>query len=316
MNFKVKFNFRKFPLILFYILILKFEFFIMSNNITDDGELTINTNEEEDNIYEVESILSKKKQGNKWLYKVKWEGWSINDCTWEPLENLSSVDEILKEFEEKWEKENPNSKLNKSVSTTNEPKTGRKGKTNSENVSAIKSPVKPSKSNEVKKPKGRPLKSVLQPAEENLPQLKRKRKIEDEKQNQQKSSKTDSPSNVVETVQIEEEIKAPIKTLPKISETSFNSNSSQDPIIIADEEYNPKVYGCFENNDIPLRLLTARQSGFYNEVNCLVDWQIRQNGIKPSNSFVPIQILRVRCPNLLLDFYESRLRFPVKHMAA
>ena len=42
----------------------------------------------DDEYYIVEKILDRKKEGKKFLYKVKWEGYPESSCTWEPLSNL------------------------------------------------------------------------------------------------------------------------------------------------------------------------------------------------------------------------------------
>lgn len=51
--------------------------------------------------YIVEKILEKKKVGSVWKYKVKWEGYSEEECTWEPRENLKNVKYLIEEFENK-----------------------------------------------------------------------------------------------------------------------------------------------------------------------------------------------------------------------
>jgi hypothetical protein len=51
--------------------------------------------------YIVEKILDKKKVGPVWKYKVKWEGYPEEDCTWEPKENLRNVKYLIEEFESK-----------------------------------------------------------------------------------------------------------------------------------------------------------------------------------------------------------------------
>ena len=85
----------------------------------------------------------------------------------------------------------------------------------------------------------------------------------------------------------------------------------EEPIILGnDEEIQLKIVGSFEENDRPKRLVTARLMSPNNEVNCLVEWLQRENGIKPLESFISNKILREKCPQLLLDFYESRLKFP------
>jgi hypothetical protein len=53
-------------------------------------------------FYVVEQILEKKRQKGEWKYKVKWEGYSMDECTWEPKENLNACKELLCEFEKNW----------------------------------------------------------------------------------------------------------------------------------------------------------------------------------------------------------------------
>ena len=50
------------------------------------------------NYYEVEKILSKRIKP-KLEYLVKWEGWDFQDATWEPIENLLGVLDMIDEFE-------------------------------------------------------------------------------------------------------------------------------------------------------------------------------------------------------------------------
>ena len=52
-------------------------------------------------FYVVEQILDKKIIGKVLKYKVKWEGFPLQEATWEPLENLGNVDDLLMIFEEK-----------------------------------------------------------------------------------------------------------------------------------------------------------------------------------------------------------------------
>ena len=45
--------------------------------------------------------MEKKKIGGVWKYKVKWEEYTEEECTWEPRENLKNVKYLIEEFEEK-----------------------------------------------------------------------------------------------------------------------------------------------------------------------------------------------------------------------
>jgi hypothetical protein len=49
--------------------------------------------------YEVETILDKKIVKNKKQYLVKWMGYPLHDATWEPVEHLVNANEKVKEFE-------------------------------------------------------------------------------------------------------------------------------------------------------------------------------------------------------------------------
>jgi len=52
-------------------------------------------------IWEVEEILDKKfdAKDKRCKYRVKWKGWAKEDSTWEPLENLTSVYELVEKYE-------------------------------------------------------------------------------------------------------------------------------------------------------------------------------------------------------------------------
>ena len=60
----------------------------------EDGEIGLtdqasDQEEIEEEQYVVEKIIEKKGNSKEVLYKVKWQGYSYEECTWEPLENLA-----------------------------------------------------------------------------------------------------------------------------------------------------------------------------------------------------------------------------------
>ena len=55
-------------------------------------------------IYEVEKIIGKRNVNGKIEYKVKWLGYKMTECTWEPEENLVNVRDLIDKFENKNEK--------------------------------------------------------------------------------------------------------------------------------------------------------------------------------------------------------------------
>ena len=52
--------------------------------------------------YEVQAILDSKIIRNKLYYLVDWLGYTPNDRTWEPVENVSNASELLEEFHRRY----------------------------------------------------------------------------------------------------------------------------------------------------------------------------------------------------------------------
>lgn len=95
-----------------------------------------------DEVYEVEKVLQKRIVRSKTQYLIKWKGFSLEENTWEPQENLDCSDLIAK-YEGKHEK-----KLKGSSTGTSDEK---KRKLDSEED---KKEAKKSKSDEEVKPHG------------------------------------------------------------------------------------------------------------------------------------------------------------------
>jgi hypothetical protein len=51
--------------------------------------------------YEVEKLLQSRMRDGKKEFKVKWKGFPLSDCTWEPLKNISHLKKEIKELEQK-----------------------------------------------------------------------------------------------------------------------------------------------------------------------------------------------------------------------
>ena len=63
--------------------------------MTESMEVEEDDQEQE---YDVESILDVRKEGRQWKYLVKWEGYDTSENTWEPLKHLKKVQEMIKQF--------------------------------------------------------------------------------------------------------------------------------------------------------------------------------------------------------------------------
>ena len=53
----------------------------------------------DNDIYYVEKILDRRKVNDRFEYKIKWEGYPMNQSTWEPLENLRTAMELVEEYD-------------------------------------------------------------------------------------------------------------------------------------------------------------------------------------------------------------------------
>jgi hypothetical protein len=58
----------------------------------------------EDEIFEAEHLVEKKRENGRWLWLVKWKGYSSKDNTWEPTENISK--DLIADFEKRQNKGN------------------------------------------------------------------------------------------------------------------------------------------------------------------------------------------------------------------
>ncbi len=68
------------------------------------------------NEYEVEKIVNKRIRNGKVEYKIKWAGYSMDECTWEPLKNLENIAKMIENYnmnliEKKEGKKNINKQL-------------------------------------------------------------------------------------------------------------------------------------------------------------------------------------------------------------
>ena len=61
--------------------------------------------------YEVEKIIDKRYINGKLEYKIKWVGYPMSECTWEPVRNLANVKPMIKEFENSYEVNDKQNKL-------------------------------------------------------------------------------------------------------------------------------------------------------------------------------------------------------------
>ena len=96
------------------------------------------------------------------------------------------------------------------------------------------------------------------------------------------------------------------KTNNKLCEEAPEKNNSNKPdsadVCMEDE----MVYKA-EESDIPLKIITAN---IVDNILCfLIEWQIRPDGIRPESSYVKNNFLKENYPKILIEFYESKIKF-------
>ena len=73
----------------------------------------------DDTYFIVEKILDKRVIQGKTEYLIKWQGYSDAENSWEPYENLKHLNQLIQEFEKKYEsnqkQSNPSSNENVNV---------------------------------------------------------------------------------------------------------------------------------------------------------------------------------------------------------
>ena len=248
----------------------------MDNNNTSSVN---NEDMKEDSVveeyYDVEAIVEKKKFGTKCKYLIKWVGWPINSCTWEPIENLN-CEQIVEDFEKTWTESHPS--LNE----------------------VVKNPLEK---------RGRPKKNPL--AEKNISEndnfSSHGSDTDNDKNIQKKRGRPKklTSENDVSKYSINYNLKS--KKEEK-SENFIGKNVVNNENLIENNNDGNLVNTGSLENDVPFKLKSCKRLG--TKVNLLVEWNVRGDGCKPENSYVLNHDLRKKYSDLLLDFYESKLTFP------
>ncbi len=189
----------------------------------------------EGEFYNIEKIIGRRRINGKLQYKIKWEGYPINQCTWEPMKNLESAKELVEEYD----RSNPE---------TNQKSTNNKKKDNTF--------------------------------------LNKKRNLEKEKE--EKEEKKEEIQEKNQNEKIEDEVK-------------LNDDDSKQNIKF-NEYINEKSYII---DDSLKSVVTVKQQNL--KLMAVVD-KMEKNG-EMKKQYIPTDELRRSNPWILLDFYESKIKF-------
>ena len=224
--------------------------------------------------YKVDEILDRKMFGKKLKYLVKWEDWPVEQSTWEPLHHLRKVYDRVKLFNDK------NKFVEKKKRTRK-----RLGKYKDKVKVTEQAPVDLLKkchefSINIKPMELLPLPRVPRvPSEQKIP-------AEDFPPSAKENTTPTEEKKVEQTIQEE------VKISPIIPKPSYILNMTT-----------PGNIHC----DVPIRVISARVNR-QAEVMCLLEWQRRYDGSEPLSSSVSSKVLRKEYPQLLIDYYESKIK--------
>lgn len=70
----------------------------------DQSSSSVYTHKTQQELFEVERVIKKKVEEGKTYYLIKWKNYSENEMTWEPMENLFSIFDLIDTFEEQQKK--------------------------------------------------------------------------------------------------------------------------------------------------------------------------------------------------------------------
>ncbi len=201
-----------------------------------------------DNEYEVEKIVDKRIKNGKIEYKIKWAGYSMNECTWEPMKNLESAKELVDEY-------------NRSHPISNGQKTNKKEQKKKDSNSFI---------------------NKKQKRKEEKEEIKDEKIEKDEKEENGEKIQEESPNEKQEDTQLK-----------------INFEESKPPVSEKKDE------STYVIDDSLKKVLTVKQQN--QKLMAFVE-KLEVNG-EITKTYIPTEELRKTNPWILLDFYESKIKF-------
>jgi hypothetical protein len=263
--------------------------------------------------FEVESILKKKKHNNILYFLVKWKNFPLENCTWEPRENLENAQDELARFESSKVK---NRSKPQDTMTESTKKGGKaKSKEKSKNLQTTSQDQ-----NLTTAPENRfghqPARNTLSFSSDSFQQEKKNNKnFEIERgvnhngllnnllKNHNKPH-IDHQSPFQVKVENATEGSKQSQSQGLFSEASSESNDNVSEYV--DELH---IYGSLDYGDIPLKVVGVRPVEDENDLEVMMSWQVRPDGVKPEDSRVMrFDLIKKGFVMPLIEFYETKMK--------
>ena len=267
------------------------EFFI----IADDEEAQFDEEEEEcsddvDNsddassgTYFVEKILKKRTYKGKVQYQVKWQNYPDSQNTWEPIEHLDNVMDLVEKFEQE----------------------NRKGKGNEQEITYNKQSAV-SKPSETTGTRSRRRLCMIEDEDDDEQHLLNVRESMQNARTKKPTILAPLENDANSAGLLSERSQAESKADKGLDKTKQLKGRPRGRGLKIPEE------GHLKYKDEPKRIVSVVPSKDGETVLFKVEWYTRAGGEIPTPSWVSNQDFRKYSPRFLLDFYETKLTFVIK----
>ena len=236
----------------------------------------------DDYFFDVEKILDKRTKNGRIEYKIKWDNYPMCQCTWEPMKNLTNVQYMVDEFNNKLEEKLKNSKSQSRL-------LGKKRKKSDKNEKTEKNEKNDKEKEDFKKNS----KKIEQNTKNNKDKNKNEpkfssKKIKDEKKEEEE--KNNSVSSSTSSLKSSSSSSSSICYSGKKKENKKSESEKKEDNIIIDHSYK-KVYTVQIKEGKLVAVVGIKDSHEKYKDNIATDE------------------LRKKNPWILLDFYESKIKF-------
>lgn len=267
-------------------------------------------------LYTVEQILDRKKVGNTAYYLIKWKGYPISECTWEPTGNLAQCQWMVRQFNKTYtgddglggektkQKDLHDKKKEKSTKADDKMKHGNLHR-------------RPWRA-ESKKPEKSRRHNNTEEEENSVEKKETKKTLETNSGSERGSKKSKAKTKnlpkstspkVYEHLDLlhEGETKPAPSPAPKAPTTkTTGAGKGSEPVTSK---------GSFASGDVPEEVMYSHHTDTDDGTTTLyfiIRWRPRKNGFIPEPKTCDNRELREYYPIGLVDFYEKRLRFSGK----
>ncbi|EGR27604.1 hypothetical protein IMG5_193570 [Ichthyophthirius multifiliis] len=243
--------------------------------------------------YQVEEIIDSRinQKTKKKEYLIKWENWDIQDATWEPIENLENVKEIIQRYEKKLGKKETEKK------PTQTPQNQIKKPSNNQEDSDVQI---------VEQKKRGPKSNANTENTTNKPKMNKYHNSSEESQEENSSENDKNQLNTSKKSEQDEEY-----VFEEFLDKKSKNGQTQYLVKFQGkrnfEDLKELIQGDFKTDNVE-KIETEREFDARNlhSVRFEVFWKTRGDGITPKSSFFSYSYLKNFYPIALVDYFVQQ----------